>query len=79
MDTLECPLEAKYLVKNKNYCIYDCKKDKTNKYLYDGNCVESCPENTQNEDSVCKENPAQVNLGKNILFHFRIKSGNELY
>ena len=68
MDTLECPLEAKYLVKNKNYCIYDCKKDKTNKYLYDGNCVESCPENTQNEDFVCKENPAQVNLGKNILF-----------
>ena len=28
MDILQCPEEAKYLVKDKNYCISDCKKER---------------------------------------------------
>ena len=28
LEVLNCPEEAKYVVKEKNYCINDCKKDK---------------------------------------------------
>ena len=34
MDILQCPEEAKYLVKDKNYCISDCKKEKKNINFY---------------------------------------------
>ena len=67
MDKLQCPLEAKYLVQDKDYCIYDCKKDKTNKFLYNGICVETCPEDTNAEDNICKENPNKATLASGIL------------
>ena len=42
-------------------------KKKKYKYLYDGNCIESCPEGTANIDNICKEDPSQVYVGKNAL------------
>ena len=67
MNNLQCPLEAKYLVKDKNYCIGDCKMEKTNKFLYNGNCIESCPDGTINENYKCKESPNKPNLGINSI------------
>ena len=68
MDNLQCIEEAKYLVKEKNYCIYDCKAEKDYKFLYNGNCVESCPEGTTSDsNNKCKEDPNRVFLGVSIL------------
>ena len=67
MKKLECPEEAKYLVKDKKYCIYDCKADKDYKYLYNGNCIASCPEGTINDNYKCLEDPNKVYLETNIL------------
>ena len=63
---LQCPEESPYMVKamNKSYCIYDCKRDETYKYLYNGICVKQCPENTytDNVNYLCKM--INVNLVK---------------
>jgi len=60
LNTPQCPEVAKYKVKNENnqtFCIYDCKEDKTYKYLYNGNCLKDCSEieGTSNENYICKE------------------------
>jgi len=66
LDTLQCPDESKYIVRNgnKSYCIYDCKKDEIYKYLYNGECLKECPENTVNKDFICNEILDQCNLGE---------------
>ena len=65
LDKFQCPLEAKYMVKEKKYCIYDCKQDDDYKYLYSGNCVASCPENTiPDTNFICKEDPTKVYFSK---------------
>ena len=75
MKTLQCPEEAKYLVKEKKYCIYDCKAEKDYKYLYNGNCIESCPEGTTPDSNLkCKEDPSKAVLGVNILNTFESES-----
>ena len=40
MEILQCPEEAKYLIKNRTSCIYKCEADSTYKWLYNGNCVD---------------------------------------
>jgi hypothetical protein len=69
LDTLQCPEESKYMVKNvnKSYCIYDCKADKIYKYLYNGMCVKHCPENTFNVNYICKEIEDKCNLGEDNM------------
>ena len=69
LKTMQCPEEAKYMVKtgNKSYCIYDCKADTKYKYLYNGVCLENCPENTEADNYVCKEINDECSLGKNTL------------
>ena len=62
LKSLNCPEEAKYLVEEKNYCIYDCRKDKEYKYLYNGQCWKNCPSNTKNNSFICTENPNQSYL-----------------
>ena len=52
----QCPKEAHLLIKEKNKCIKDCKKDNTYKYQYNGNCLNTCPNNTYNNNFLCKEN-----------------------
>ena len=54
LDILQCPDEAKYLIKDKKSCIDDCTKDEQYKYLYNGNCVKECPSHTSIEESICK-------------------------
>ena len=69
LNNFQCPEESKYMVKksNKRYCIYDCKADETNKYLYNGFCLEECPENTINDNYICKEIVDECKLGKNEI------------
>ena len=55
LETLECPEESKLLIKEKNKCTNDCKKDDIYKYQYNGMCLENCPENTENDNFLCKE------------------------
>ena len=56
LDTLECPEESKLLIKEKNECTDDCKKDDIYKYQYNGKCLQSCPENTESDANyLCKE------------------------
>ena len=68
---LQCPEESPYMVKamNKSYCIYDCKRDETYKYLYNGICVKQCPENTytDNVNYLCKSEDDKCKLGKNQI------------
>ena len=69
LDIFQCPEEAKYSVKEKNFCIDDCKKNSDYKNLYNGNCVENCPsEETTNINNVCKVNPNKCILGRNIIY-----------
>ena len=67
LKSLNCPEEAKYLVEEKNYCIYDCTKDKEYKYLYNGQCWKNCPSNTKNNSFICTENPKQSYLATTKL------------
>ena len=75
LDNLQCPEEAKYLIKEKNQCIDDCRKDSTYQYLYNGNCVDKCPENTEkdNDNYLCKE----INIDKCKLSNDNIDISND--
>ena len=66
--TLNCPEEAKYLIKEKKSCIYDCKKDYEYKYLYNGQCLKECPSDTTNNSFVCTERPNKAYLAVNDLY-----------
>ena len=68
----QCLTEANLLIKEKNKCINDCKKDNIYKYQYNGNCIESCPENTHNNNFICEEN----NIDKCILYESEIELEN---
>ena len=67
MDILQCPEEAKYLIKNSSSCIYNCKEDSTYKWLYNGNCVDECPSGTQKVDYICLVDSSTCTLGTNDL------------
>ena len=64
MDVFKCPEEAKYMIIEKNSCIYNCQKDDKYKYLYNGNCVEQCPSGTYNENFVCKVNSSKCTFAE---------------
>ena len=53
-NTSQCPEDAKYLVREKNKCIDDCINDDKYKYLYNGECLSQCPEDTQSNNYVCQ-------------------------
>ena len=70
LDNTFCPDEAKYKIKdanNRTSCIYDCKVDKIYKYLYSGFCVKRCPENTNDANYVCKEDPEQIYISSDTI------------
>ena len=75
MNSLNCPEEAKYVIKEKKSCIYDCKKDDEYRYLYNGQCLKSCPSDTTNNSFVCTERKSKAYLGVNDLY---IKSDEDL-
>ena len=51
----QCVTEKNILIKEKNKCIDDCKNDDIYKYQYNGNCVQKCPDNTNNDNFICIE------------------------
>ena len=68
VEQLPCPNEAKLLIKEKNKCTDDCKKDDTYKFQYNGYCYKECPEKTINNNFLCKdENEEIVTLTKNEI------------
>ena len=67
MDILQCPEEAKYLIKDSSSCIYNCEADSTYKWLYNGNCVDQCPSGTQKVDYICLVDSNTCTLGTNDL------------
>ena len=67
MDILQCPEEAKYLIKNRSSCIYKCEADSTYKWLYNGNCVDQCPSGTQKVNYICLVDSNTCTLGTNDL------------
>ena len=67
LEVLQCPEEAKFVIKEKNSCIDDCKKDKEYKYLYNGNCMKECPEGMFIDNYICKENKEQCNIVENDI------------
>ena len=68
----QCPDDAKYKIeykdKNKILCIYDCKESEDHLYLYNGNCLESCPNNAKNESFKCLVNKEICTQGKNDIY-----------
>ena len=68
LNKLNCPEEAKYLIKEKKSCIYDCKQDKEYKYLYNGQCLKECPSDTTNISFVCTERLSKAYLAVNDLY-----------
>ena len=51
-----CPIEINKYIKEKNKCILNCEKDPEYKYLYNGICLQACPNNTFNNSFICMEN-----------------------
>ena len=68
LNSLKCPEEAKYVIKEKNMCIYDCKEDKEYKYLYNGHCLKKCPSDTKNISFQCMEESSKSYLGINEIY-----------
>ena len=68
LNKLNCPEEAKYLIKEKKSCIYDCKQDNEYKYLYNGQCLKECPSDTTNVSFVCTERLSKGYLAVNDLY-----------
>ena len=68
LNVLNCPEEAKYVIKEKNCCINDCKKDDLYKYLYNARCYSSCPIGTKNNSFICTESKGKSYLGINDIF-----------
>ena len=70
----QCPEEAKYKIKYKKsdkiLCIHNCKESITNLYLYNGNCVEQCPEKTtlDTETFICKVDKKECSLGEDDIY-----------
>ena len=71
LDSPLCPQEAKYTIKeenNKTSCIFNCKVDKIYKYLYSGYCVKQCPNNTNETNYICKEDPQEIHISLETVF-----------
>ena len=68
LDIFQCPEEAKFMIKEKNSCIDDCKKDPEYKYLYNGICLKNCPSGmTAINDYICIENKDECKLVENNI------------
>ena len=56
-ENFNCPEKNSFIIEGKSKCIYDCKMDDNYKYQYNGECLQSCPENTYpNELNICLDN-----------------------
>ena len=48
------------LIKEKGKCTNDCKSDNTYKYQYDNQCFKECPNNTNNDNFICKDKDESI-------------------
>ena len=70
----QCPEDAMFKIKdkdsNKVLCIYDCKASLRNHFLFNGNCLENCPNNTTLDTStnICKVDKNHCSLGENDIY-----------
>ena len=75
----KCPDEAKYFIKEKNKCVDECSKDSNYKYLYNGNCILECPEDTINENYLCvKKNTDDCTISLNKLNYMNFINDEEI-
>ena len=59
----KCPENYNFVIKNKNKCIDDCKKDNLYKFQYKNECYISCPEHTELVfDNICNDAKKEFNL-----------------
>jgi hypothetical protein len=74
-EDVQCPEEASLKINAKKKCINKCLNDDINIYQYNGECLFSCPSNTNpnehsicllNNVSVCSSSESQLNLEKTI-------------
>ena len=72
MPNSNCPEEAPYKVKNNKInqvlCVHDCKDSIDYLYLFNGNCLESCPDNTVNKSFVCHVDKSECSMGVNEIY-----------
>ena len=72
MPNSNCQEEAPYKVRNSKtnqvFCVSDCKDSIDYLYLYNGNCLESCPDNTINNNFVCNVNKHECSMGSNEIY-----------
>ena len=57
--TKNCPNKFK-LIRNKSKCIDDCSKDDKYKYEFNNECFEECPNNTYNDQYLCRKIENQI-------------------
>ena len=60
VERVHCTKEASYYIREKNICVDLCKKDDIYKYAYNGICLESCPDNTIENDFLCSEKKKEI-------------------
>ena len=87
-DYPKCPDIAKFFIKDKKKCIDDCLKDNDFKFQYDGNCLRECPEDTINDNNICKKRDPDIctlseneldytNFDNNELLESKVKAYSE--
>ena len=71
----QCPKEASLIIREKNKCINNCMNDNIYKYQYNGECLSSCPINTEikqlnicqiSDVTTCSLSDFELNLGETI-------------
>ena len=56
-----CPEDYYLLIREKDQCIEDCKKDGEYNYQYNGECYKECPDNSSdNNDFICLDNNINI-------------------
>ena len=50
----QCPEENGLLIREKNKCVESCLLDEEYKYQYSGECLKECPQDTKNDNYICK-------------------------
>ena len=70
-ETQKCPKEYSIFIPEKKKCIDECTNDDIYRYQYNGECLNKCPNNTNNESFICKDINKDINkciiVEKNLL------------
>ena len=71
VESLPCPPEANYLIKERKECTDDCQKDSKYQFSFEGYCYEECPPNTYEDNYKCKVDIEEFSLNeKNIELNY---------